>query len=45
MTIDYLFEPVIIEANYLGQSVWFPQIVNEEPIFGEYTIDILKRIR
>lgn len=45
MTIDYLFEPVIIEANYLGQSVWFPQIVNEEPIFGENTLDILEKIR
>ena len=36
---------VLIEANYNGNSAWFPQIVNEEPLFGNNTQDILKFLR
>lgn len=36
--------PVLIEANYTGQSLWFPQIVNSEPFFGDETPKILKII-
>lgn len=37
--------PVLIEANYLGQSVWFTQIVHGNPIFGNQTSTILSKIR
>ncbi len=36
---------VLIEANYMGQSVWFPQIVHGKPIFGENTEYMLQLIR
>lgn len=26
---------VLVEGNYMGQSVWFPQIVHGKPIFGD----------
>lgn len=45
MTINSTYDPIIIEANYLGQSIWFPQIVNEEPIFGEHSEYMLKFIK
>lgn len=38
-------KPVLIEANYMGQSIWFPQIVHAKPIFGkhtEYMINLIK---
>lgn len=31
----------LIEANYWGQSAWFPQIVHGKPLFGENTSRIL----
>ena len=37
--------PVLIEANYWGQSVWFTQIVHGKPIFGSQTSTILRKIR
>lgn len=36
--------PVLIEANYLGQAVWFTQIVHGKPFFGKQTVDMLKTI-
>lgn len=35
--IDQNDVPVMIEINISGQSVWFPQMLNGEPIFGEHT--------
>ena len=29
--------PILIEINISGQAVWFPQMLNGEPIFGEHT--------
>ncbi len=40
-TINNEAEIIVIEANYTGQSAWFPQIVNEKPLFGEMTPEIL----
>lgn len=36
--------PCLIEANYWGQSAWFPQIVHGKPLFGENTSRILELI-
>ncbi len=36
---------VVIEANYCGQSVWFPQMISGEPLFGENTEEVLQYIR
>lgn len=36
---------VVIEVNTTGQSVWFPQMVTGESVFGEYTADMLKLIK
>lgn len=38
-------DPVLIEANYWGQSVWFTQIVHGKPFFGDKTSSILNIIR
>src|SRR5690625_1465829 len=38
-------EPVLIEANYIGQSIWFPQIVHKEPFFGEHTAYMINFIK
>lgn len=35
---------VLIEMNTIGQSVWFPQMVNGEPMFGEHTAYMLNLI-
>lgn len=35
--LDNLGEVVLVEGNYFGQSIWFPQIVHGKPIFGENT--------
>lgn len=45
ITIDNNGIPVVIEANLLGQSVWFPQIISGEGIFREATASILKQLR
>ena len=36
---------VLIEANYYDQSVWFPQMINGEPLFGGDTDYMLRLIR
>lgn len=35
--IDDIGDVILVEGNYFGQSIWFPQIVNGAPIFGENT--------
>lgn len=45
LTLDENDEPVLIEMNSTGQSAWFPQMVNGEPLFGENTEKMLKSIR
>lgn len=37
--------PAIIEANYYGQAIWFPQIVHGETVFGNQTSDMIKLIK
>ena len=44
-TVDCENNPVLIEANIRGQSIWFPQIVHGKGAFGEYTKDIIKMIK
>lgn len=44
--VDNNGNPSLIEANYMGQSIWFPQIAHAEPIFGEnteYMLTLLKK--
>ena len=45
LTFDEAERVVLIEANCQGQSIWFPQIVNAEPAFGEDTEFVLKYIK
>jgi hypothetical protein len=44
-TLDINNTPVLIEANFIGQSVWFPQIVTGKPIFGDDAEYILNKIK
>lgn len=44
-TIDQDENAVLVEANIMGQSVWFPQIVHGKGIFGEQTKRILHSLR
>jgi len=43
-TLDSKSNINLIEVNLLGQSVWFPQMLSGESLFGENTEDILKLI-
>lgn len=36
-SIDRNNVPIMVEVNISGQAVWFPQMLNGEPIFGEHT--------
>lgn len=44
-TVDKNENPVLIEANIKGQSIWFPQIVHGKGAFGDNTIFILELMR
>lgn len=44
-TVDSDNNPVLIEANIRGQSIWFPQIVHGKGAFGKYTKDIMDMIK
>ncbi len=44
-TVDSNNNVVVIEANFKGQSVWFPQMLSGESFFGENTEKILKSLR
>lgn len=43
--VDRNGDPILIEANYMGQSLWFPQIAHAKPIFGEHTEYMLKLLK
>ena len=43
-TIDKNGRITLIEMNTSGQSAWFPQMVNGEPLFGEDTPKMLEMI-
>ena len=45
ITLDKDAKPIIIEINTTGQSAWFCQMVNGEPLFGENTAEMLKLIK
>lgn len=45
LTFDENENVVLIEANCQGQSVWFPQIVNECAIFGDDTPYMIKKMK
>lgn len=45
ITLDKDAKPIIIEINTTGQSAWFCQMVNGEPLFGENTAEMLKMIK
>jgi hypothetical protein len=45
LMVDSVGDVILVEGNYYGQSIWFPQIAHGEPIFGEqteYMMNILK---
>lgn len=44
-TVDDNGEIVVIEANFRGQSVWFPQMLSGESFYGENMVDVLKKLR
>ena len=44
LSINEMGSIVLIEANTVGESAWFPQMVNGEPLFGDNTAQILKSI-
>ncbi len=44
-TIDSNEEIIVIEANYLGQSIWFPQMISGKSFFGDDTIKILNYLK
>lgn len=44
-TIDEEGEPVLIEANVNGGSIWLIEMAHGKGAFGENTKDVLKRIR
>ena len=45
LSLDSENMPVLIEMNTTGQSAWFCQMVNGEPLFGDNTSKILEMIR
>ena len=45
VTVNNCNEIIILEANYRGQGIWFPQMISGEPLFGENTAEMLKMIR
>jgi len=45
LTIDVNDRITLIEMNTVGQSAWFPQMVNGEPLFGRNTPSMLALIR
>lgn len=44
-TVDKEVRPVLIEANIIGQSIWFPQIAHGKGAFEDYTKELLKKIK
>lgn len=44
-TVDSSGDIIVVEANYSGQSVWFPQMISGNSFFGENTIEILHMLK
>ncbi|MBQ8868891.1 MAG: hypothetical protein IJ027_04140 [Oscillospiraceae bacterium] len=44
-TVDDQDNIVVIEANYLGQSIWFPQMISGKSFFGDNTAEILRTLK
>ncbi len=44
-TVDSDGYIVVVEANYTGQSVWFPQMLTGRPLFGENTEKVLNFLK
>ena len=44
-TVDKNGNVVVIEANFKGQSVWFPQMLSGDTFFGNNITEILKYIK
>lgn len=44
-TVNDKNEIIVIEANYKGQSSWFPQMLSGKSLFGDNTSKILSRIK
>lgn len=43
-TVDSCGNIVVVEANYSGQSIWFPQMISGRSFFSENTVNILKKL-
>lgn len=43
-TVDEDGNIVVIEANFTGQSVWFPQMLSGKSLFGQNTRKVLKEM-
>ena len=44
-TVDKDGEPLVIEANIRGGSIWLPQMANGIPGFGDATVEILRWLK
>ena len=44
-TVDENGDIIVIEANYRGQGIWFPQMISGKSLFGKDTPSILKYMR
>lgn len=44
-TVDSHGAIVVIEANFSGQGIWFPQMISGKALFGENTKSMLKYMR
>ena len=45
LSVDDKGDVILIEANFYDQSVWFPQMINGEPLFGDdlaYMLELIK---
>lgn len=44
-TFDENNKVVLVEGNYFGQSIWFPQIVHAKAFFGRHTQNMLNLLK
>ena len=44
-TVNNKNEIIVIEANYKGQSSWFPQMLSGKSLFGDNTSRILENLK
>ena len=44
-TVESPNNPILIEANLINQSIWFPQIVHGKGGFGKNTSELLHLLR